>query len=145
MNRRLYRSTRDRIFTGVAGGMAETWDLDPAIVRIGWVLLTLLTGGVLLIVYIVMALVVPVRPAGMPVGGSGGPGPDGAPAGPDQRPAGRSDHTGGAVFGALLILVGMWFLIREYLNLDLGRLWPFAVIAIGVVLVLLALARPRRA
>jgi phage shock protein C len=145
MNRRLYRSPDDRILTGVAGGMAEHWDVDPTFVRLAWVLLALLTGGLLLVVYIVMALIVPMRPAGVPVGGPGAVGPDGMPLGPDQRPRHRSDHTGSAVFGVLLILAGAWFLVREYLDIDLGRLWPVAVIAIGVVLVLLALARPRRA
>ena len=65
MNRRLYRSPDDRVLAGVAGGMAETYDFDPALVRIGWALLILVTGGVFLLLYIVMALVVPLRPAGM--------------------------------------------------------------------------------
>lgn len=63
MNHRLYRSPDDRILAGVAGGMAETYDLDPALVRIGWAFLMLVTGGIFLLLYIVMALVVPLRPA----------------------------------------------------------------------------------
>ncbi|HUG47428.1 MAG TPA: PspC domain-containing protein [Candidatus Limnocylindria bacterium] len=50
MNRRLYRSPDDRVLAGVAGGMAETYDFDPALVRMGWALLILFTGGVFLIV-----------------------------------------------------------------------------------------------
>jgi len=45
MNRRLYRSPDDRILAGVAGEMAETYDFDPALVRVGWALLILVTGG----------------------------------------------------------------------------------------------------
>jgi phage shock protein C len=69
MNRRLYRSYDDRVLAGVAGGMAETYDFDPALVRIAWVILALLTGIFpLLIVYIVMAFVVPLAPDDQPAG-----------------------------------------------------------------------------
>src|SRR6187551_4122818 len=62
MNTRLYRSPDDRVLAGVAGGMAQAYDLDPALVRIGWALLIVATGGLFLLVYIVMAIVVPLRP-----------------------------------------------------------------------------------
>jgi phage shock protein PspC (stress-responsive transcriptional regulator) len=64
---RLYRSRDDRILAGVAGGLAENVDADPSIIRIVWVLLVFLTGGIALLVYIVMAIVVPERPEGMPI------------------------------------------------------------------------------
>ncbi|CAN5617239.1 hypothetical protein BH20CHL7_BH20CHL7_08100 [soil metagenome] len=59
MNDRLYRSRDDRMLAGVAGGLADLWSADPSLVRIIWAVLVLFTGGVALIVYIVMALVVP--------------------------------------------------------------------------------------
>jgi phage shock protein PspC (stress-responsive transcriptional regulator) len=64
---RLYRSRDDRILAGVAGGLAENLDADPSIIRIVWALLIFLTGGIALLVYIVMAIVVPVRPDDMPI------------------------------------------------------------------------------
>ena len=64
MNDRLYRSRDDRMIAGVAGGMAERWDADPSLVRLLWVLATVFTGGIALIVYIVMAVVVPEDPLG---------------------------------------------------------------------------------
>jgi phage shock protein C len=64
---RLYRSRDDRILAGVAGGLAENLDVDPSIIRVVWALLVFLTGGIALLVYIVMAIVVPERPEGMPV------------------------------------------------------------------------------
>jgi len=73
---RLYRSRDDRILAGVAGGLAENLDVDPSIIRILWALLVFLTGGIALLVYIVMAIVVPERPEGMPIqpwSGTGGP------------------------------------------------------------------------
>jgi len=71
---RLYRSRDDRILAGVAGGLAENLDIDPSIIRIVWALLVFLTGGIALLVYIVMAIVVPERPEGMPIQPWGGAG-----------------------------------------------------------------------
>jgi phage shock protein PspC (stress-responsive transcriptional regulator) len=94
MNRRLYRSPDDRLLAGVAGGMAETYDLDPALVRIGWALLTIVSGGFFLLVYIVMALVVPLREKGAPLWGQ----PAVAFAGPTD-PAGGGPAGGGPAAG----------------------------------------------
>src|SRR6478736_10107751 len=62
MDDRLYRSTDDRMLAGVAGGLAEMWDSDPSLIRIVWAMLAFFTGGIALVVYIVMAIVVPERP-----------------------------------------------------------------------------------
>jgi phage shock protein C len=59
---RLFRSVDDRLLAGVAGGVAERLDADPSIIRIVWALLIVLTGGLALVVYIVMAVVVPEAP-----------------------------------------------------------------------------------
>ena len=56
---RLSKSRDDRFLFGVAGGLAEYFDIDPVLVRVGWVLLTVATGGIGLLVYIVMAIVTP--------------------------------------------------------------------------------------
>src|SRR5438270_8765533 len=56
---RLARSTRDRMWAGVAGGLAEYLDLDPALVRLMWVLATVLTGGIAIPVYIVAWIIMP--------------------------------------------------------------------------------------
>jgi phage shock protein C len=62
MEDRLYRSRSDRMITGVAGGLAERYDMDPSLVRIIWALLILVTGGLFFLLYIVMAIVVPEEP-----------------------------------------------------------------------------------
>ena len=59
MSTHLYRSRDDRMLAGVAGGLAELWDADPSLVRLVWALLVIFTGGIALVVYIVMAIVVP--------------------------------------------------------------------------------------
>jgi phage shock protein PspC (stress-responsive transcriptional regulator) len=64
MNERLTRSRDDRMLAGVAGGLADYWAADPTLVRLVWVLLVVFSGGLALIVYIVMAIVVPEEDPG---------------------------------------------------------------------------------
>lgn len=60
MQRRLYRSEKYVMIAGVCGGIAEIFDVDPTIVRIIWVLISLLWGAGL-ILYIIMAIIVPKK------------------------------------------------------------------------------------
>ncbi|MDD5126905.1 MAG: PspC domain-containing protein [Dehalococcoidales bacterium] len=59
MPKRLYRSQSDRIIWGVCGGLADYFNIDPAIVRLVFALLAL-ANGVGIMIYIIMAIVVPV-------------------------------------------------------------------------------------
>lgn len=64
-NRKLYRSRKDRMIAGVAGGLGEYLNMDPTIVRLLFVLFAL-AGGPGLLVYLVMLLVVPEEPLDAP-------------------------------------------------------------------------------
>jgi phage shock protein C len=182
MGDRLYRSRHDRMLAGVAGGLAEMWDADPALVRIIWALLVIFTGGLALLVYIVMAIVVPeeddVYPArsaapppapGHPTrstlaGESAGSMPltetsEQAQAGWSQRQArdearaarraARAGRSGGMspgiLFGGFLVLLGVFFLVREYLpQIDFDWFWPLILVLVGLVLVMSAMGRGPR-
>jgi phage shock protein PspC (stress-responsive transcriptional regulator) len=56
--RRILRSRDERMFAGVAGGLAQYLGIDPTLVRLGFALATLL-GGFGLLAYVVMAVLVP--------------------------------------------------------------------------------------
>ena len=57
---RLKKSSHDRVIAGVCGGIAEYFDMDPTLVRAGYVLLSVLsTGFPGLLVYIILAFVMP--------------------------------------------------------------------------------------
>ncbi len=58
MNQRIYKSSRDKVFAGVCGGVAEFLNIDPVIVRLIWVLATLAYGAGL-IFYIIAAIIMP--------------------------------------------------------------------------------------
>jgi phage shock protein C len=68
------------MLAGVAGGLAEMWDADPSLIRIVWALLGFLTGGLALVVYIVMAIVVPEEDEVWPASATPQPGDAGASA-----------------------------------------------------------------
>ena len=60
MNKRLYRSNESKVIAGVCGGIAEYFDIDPTLIRLGWVLFSLL-GGSGLLAYIIAAIIIPER------------------------------------------------------------------------------------
>ena len=62
MNKKLYRSDRDKKLCGVCGGIAEYFGLDSTLVRLGWALITL-AGGAGVLAYIVCAIIIPERPS----------------------------------------------------------------------------------
>ena len=165
----LYRSRDDRMLAGVAGGLADLWNADPSLVRIVWALLVIVTGGIALIVYIVMAIVVPEEgserwvPGPPPAAAASTeahadapPAPAAAPAAGYWQPGGRAsrraarraarrerrDSTAPAVFGVFLVLLGGFFLLRQWLpELNFDWLWPLMLIGLGVLLLVLALGR----
>jgi len=61
--KKLYKSSKNKIFFGVIGGIGECFDLDPVILRLLWVLITFFTGlGAGFMVYLVAALIIPKKP-----------------------------------------------------------------------------------
>ncbi|HEY8362065.1 MAG TPA: PspC domain-containing protein [Tissierellaceae bacterium] len=56
---KLRRSTKDRIFAGVCGGIGEYFNIDPTVVRIIWVLLSLQSFGASLLIYIICSFIIP--------------------------------------------------------------------------------------
>jgi len=187
VNDRLYRSPTDRVIAGVAGGMAVWLNLDPSLVRVGWVLLAIFSGGIFILVYIVMMIVVPLPPpgwvpqrppataadwgggwsgggqtapgTGQPGAADGGPseaggwsspppGPGAAPgpwSSPPPSTTGRSAADGGRgagiVLGAVLIVIGAWFLVGRYIHIDWGAVWPIVVVLLGIGLIAAAIRR----
>lgn len=58
--RRLRRSRKDKMIAGVCGGIAEWLDWDPTVVRLGYILLSIVSAafpGIL--VYLILWLVTP--------------------------------------------------------------------------------------
>ena len=57
---KLTKSSHDRVIAGVCGGIANYFDVDPTLVRVGYVLLSIFSAAFPgLLVYIILAIVMP--------------------------------------------------------------------------------------
>jgi len=122
--RRLYKSRRDRVIDGVCGGVAEYFEVDPTIVRILWVLITLL-GGSGFILYIIAMIIMPVNPEHVAAGQA------------STTPVKNTDRK--RFWGVLLILVGAlilfanlgWWAAFHWWHVSWDVVFPIVLILIG--------------
>jgi phage shock protein C len=63
--KKLYRSQSQKVLTGVCGGLAEYFNLDVTVIRLAFIILTVI-GGSGLLIYIIMSIVVPINPTSHP-------------------------------------------------------------------------------
>ncbi len=132
MAKRLYRSATNRMIWGVCGGLAEHFDIDTVLVRVIFVILALGSGGVGVLLYIVLAIVTPFRGVLTPIS------PEGIQQ-EDLEGSPQESVRGAMVAGAILVGLGLLFLLS---NLGLfwwfrwGNLWPIILIAMGVAIFL---------
>jgi phage shock protein C len=121
--RRLYRSRSDRVLAGVCGGMAHYVGIDPVLIRLAFVVFTLMTG-VGFIAYIILAIVIPEYPVGEVE--------------PQVTSVATPNHRGSEIVGYVLVGVGALILAS---NLGLFRLiqWNFVgpLVLIGIGLLIL--------
>lgn len=61
MKKRLYKIEENKKLDGVCGGIAEYFEIDPTLVRLGWVLITLFSAGAGIIGYIAAAVIMPTE------------------------------------------------------------------------------------
>jgi phage shock protein C len=112
---RLYRSTSDRAIAGVCGGLAQYFKVDPALVRILFLVFAL-AGGASILLYIVLWLAVP--------SGNG-------------AAFAATSHAGNETVGVVLISIGaLWLLanIGALSFIEWRFAWPIALVALGVLL-----------
>lgn len=138
MRERLYRSRRVRVLGGVAGGLAKYFNLDPILVRVLFVIITVLHGfGVLL--YVILWIVVPEEPFEIAypqnqdtTDTNAEPNPTFDASVPLQP---KSNGTGRVVAGVILIGIGLVFFADRIIpSFDLSDVFPVALIIVGALL-----------
>jgi phage shock protein C len=60
--KRLYRSRKNKVIAGVCGGIGEYYDIDPVIIRLVWVLFSLLSFGMGVLGYLIAWMIIPKSP-----------------------------------------------------------------------------------
>jgi phage shock protein C len=141
VNRRLTRCRHDRRLAGVAAGMAEFFELDPTLVRLLWFVSIFVTGGLTILLYIGLAVIVPNEPlTDLEVAGAVASGSE------PHRHAARGEGSGRVTtfIGFWLILLGGLALVDALLPswVDSWRyLGPAFFVGIGALLVFGAMRR----
>jgi phage shock protein C len=60
--KKLYRSETDRFWAGIIGGIGEYFNIDPAVLRVVWIILVVFTGIVPgIVAYIIALAIVPKK------------------------------------------------------------------------------------
>lgn len=59
--KKLYRSEKDKVIAGVLGGFAEYINVDPTVVRLGYVLITLFSCFAGILFYIIAWIIIPMN------------------------------------------------------------------------------------
>ena len=140
--RRLHRSQDNRFLFGVAGGLAEYFDAEPVLIRVGWVLLTIATAGIAALAYIVMAIFTPdserqqIEFTSEPSSDSR----DGIVE--SDRPSKR--HIFRNILGVGLIVAGMIILLGNlgvFGSIPWEIVWPVAISLLGVIILLPSIRR----
>ena len=159
MNKKLYRSYKDKMLGGVAGGLAEYFAIDPTLVRIIFVV-SLFAGGAGVLAYIILWIVVPEEPYAFatsdPQTGSRTSEEAGsaqttsaqdtqAPDASDQpnpqqkyyQAMTEQKHKRSSILGVILVVIGLLFLLDNFIpRIHFGDFWPLLLVAIGIGLLL---------
>jgi phage shock protein PspC (stress-responsive transcriptional regulator) len=134
MQRSLYKSKDNKIIGGVCAGLGEYFNIDITIVRLIFVLLAL-TGGQMIIVYILGWIIIPSQKYEVSTAGEEQTDPEVV----QERGNNRN-----LIFGLILVLLGGGFLLENF-NIwywwDFGKLWPVLIITLGVVILTRAFSR----
>lgn len=120
MSQRLFRSRADRMLAGVCGGLAEYFEVDSTLVRVVYVVATILTGVLGgLVLYALLAVIMPGSPS------------------PDSDESAQPSAAPLLSAGLILVVLGALLLVANYGFLawwTWTRMWPVILIVAGLVL-----------
>ena len=124
MSKKLKRSSRDKVFAGVCGGVGEYFNIDPVIIRIVWVLLSFMPGGPGFLAYLICALVIPED--------------DGVIYQSEDKTSSINTSNTTAFIGIALIVLGGFMLAKiiwpqfAFRFMNIFKYWPLLLIVLGI-------------
>lgn len=139
-SKRLYRKPSEGKVAGVSAGLSDYLDVDVTIIRLAFIVGLFATGGFVLLVYIVMAIIMPKYPL-----------KDGSPkvaASISENVQSLSEEIKKTAsgerlrnyFGFGLVLFGLWLLAVRFLprlvDFNWEFIWPVLLIVIGLMIVM---------
>ncbi|SHI12141.1 PspC domain-containing protein [Sporanaerobacter acetigenes] len=125
MARKIYRSSTDKVISGVCGGLGEYFNVDPSIIRIFWLMLSIATSGTGILAYIICALVIP----------------EGSNTTIYYDENDKSYKNSALFVGIVLIIIGASLLIKKiwpWFNVkwfNFSKYWPILLIIAGIYVI----------
>ena len=149
MNKRLYRSYKDKMLGGVAGGLAEYFNIDPTLVRVLF-LVVLFIGGTGILAYIIMWIIIPEEPIVFPNPDTSEQKKEETETDPSKK---ENQFDSNAYYAALdhhrekrrtfagiiVLALGIILLADNFVpRIRFGDFWPLILVAVGVAILLSA-------
>jgi len=128
MAQRLYRDTENKVFFGVASGIAKYFNVDPLIIRLIFVAIVF-AGGLGILAYIICFLLMPKKYIN-----------DNFQSAEIQEENSFTEHTNlpreknnkSVILGATFIILGLFFLVEKFVPIfSFNNYYPLLMIAIG--------------
>jgi phage shock protein C len=141
MPTRLERSPNNRVVAGVCGGIAEYLQIDATLVRVFFVIGTVLTAGLGILAYIVLLVLMPLPGQRAPFVQTTPSDPSNpaqtVPMTPPPPPDPAAAERRRATFGYFLVALGVVFLVANlgafrFVRFDI--VWPLVLVGAGVLL-----------
>lgn len=133
----LYRSCKNRMLGGVAGGLGEYFGVDPNFIRLFFVL-SIIPGGIGLIIYLVAWVIIPNDPECKSEKRPKEEIKESAHEFAKQtkenfREARHGDAS--AIVGSAVVVIGVLLLIKNITGINIwGNFWPVALVMIGLII-----------
>jgi len=140
----LARSKTDRVIAGVCGGLGEYFDVDPVIIRLIFVVITVL-GGAGILAYIIMWIIVPesgqksyAESIKKDIDDKNNNKTEKSQTGEKiakevKEAVAKRKNDGPYLIGAILIMLGVIFLAQNFFTfIDFSKLWPIILVVIGL-------------
>ncbi len=142
MQKKWYRSRNDKMIGGVAGGIADYFEIDPVIVRIIFVCALFFGAGIL--AYILLWIIIPEEPFTIENDNSNSSTNSEQKSTSEQRTTSENMEENGEqvtsnktrtsyIFGGILVVLGVILLFNNFISFD--AFWPLIFIALGVALI----------
>jgi len=139
MNKRLYRSRKEKMIGGVAGGFAEYFDIDPVLARLALIVL-IFFNGLGIILYVICLVIIPQEPLFLNFSEEGNTQAETA----ELKHENPKKQNRQKVAGIIFITLGFFFLLDNLIPaFEFEHFFPVLVICGGVWLLINAQQKER--
>ena len=142
----LYRLPKQGKIAGVCAGLAEYFDFDVTLMRVIWAVVAFATGGGIVLLYILLAIILPVSDEVSSHNNSSTKIPEDGSIGEKVNRLGKDLQNSRVIWrarnylGVGFVLLGSWLLLvqffPEWLDFRWDYVWPVLLIAVGVLTII---------